>query len=105
MKNRIVFSLFVAALVLVPALSRAGETRWEVLHVYTLANGQAVAVAVPSEWQELSKTRALETGSAARFLDESGRQVEISAAALERASETKSMARPEERMKTALATR
>jgi hypothetical protein len=90
-KNRLIFSLLSAALIALPALSHAGEPRFNLLCVYKLANGQGVAVAIPGEWQELSKTRVLEPGAAARFLDESGRAVEVSAAALERASKRRSV--------------
>jgi len=95
MKNRLFFTLLSAALIALPALSHAGESRFNLLCVYKLANGQGVAIAVPGEWQELSKTRALEPGAAARFLDESGRTVEVPAAALERASKTRSVVWPQ----------
>ncbi len=105
MKIRLVFSLFIAALTLLPTLSRADETRWDVLRVYKLADGRGVAVAVPGEWRELNSTWVLEAGAPVRFLDQSGREVQISAVALTRAAETKSVARPENRYKIALRTR
>jgi len=100
MKNRLVFSLLSAALIVLPTLSHAGESRFDpsrfnLLCAYKLANGQRVAIAIPGEWQELSKTRVLEPGAAARFLDESGRAVEVPAVALERASKTRSVVWPE----------
>jgi len=90
MKNCLTFSLLGAALAVLPALSHADESRFNLLRTYKLANGQGVAIAMPGEWQELSKTRVLRSGAAARFLDESGRPVEVSAIALERASATRS---------------
>lgn len=92
MKNRTLVSLLGAALIMLPALSHADEVRFDFLRVYKLANGQAVAVAVPPEWRELSATRILKARAPARFIDESGRQVEISAAELERAAAAKSIA-------------
>jgi len=105
-KIRLVFSLFIAALTLLPTLSRADETRWDVLRVYKLADGRGVAVAVPGEWRELNNsTRVLEAGAPVRFLDQSGHEVQISAVALTRAAATKSVARPEDRYKIALRAR
>jgi hypothetical protein len=101
--NRLLFSLLSAALIVLPTLSHAEENLWNVLRVYKLANGQGVAVALPGEWQELSKTRALEPGSPARFLDEAGRTVEISAAILERASAARSVVWSAEYVKTSVA--
>ena len=92
MKNRLLFSLLGAALIALPALSHADEIRFDFLRVYNLANGKAVAVAIPVEWRELSTTRILKARAAARFIDESGYQVEISAADLERAAAAKSIA-------------
>ena len=105
MKNPLVLSLFLAVLTLLPALSRADEVRFDFLRTYTLANGQGVAVAVPDGWRELSETRVLEAGAPARFLDQSGRRVEMSAAAILRASESKSVMWPEQLEKIALRTR
>jgi hypothetical protein len=105
MKNRLVFSLLSAALIVFPTLSHAGEPRFDMLRAYKLANGQAVAIAIPVEWEELSKTRVLEPGSAARFLDASGRPVEISAAVLERASKTRSLVWSLEYAKTSVTAR
>ena len=73
--------------------------------VYAIAGGQSVAVAVPSEWQEAGKPQALAAGSVLRFLDESGRPVEITAAALERAAAKRAVLRPEDLRKIALAAR
>jgi len=56
-------------------------------------------------WQEAGKPHVLTTGSVLRFLDESGRLVEITAAALARAAERKSVLRPEDLRKIALAAR
>ena len=55
---------------------------------------RALAVAYPGEWQETSRTRVLEAGAPVRFVDEWGRRVEIPAAVLERAAETRTIARP-----------
>lgn len=103
MKNPVVLSLLAAGLILLPTLSRADEPRWDSIRVYTLASGKPVAVAVPAEWQETSKTLALAPGAALRFLDESGRSIEIPAAALARASAAQSLLRAEELRKIALA--
>ena len=91
MKNRLAFSLLSAALIALPALSHADESQFNLMRTYKLADGQGVAIAMPGGWQELSKTRVLEPGSAARFLDEAGRPIEISAAALARGSKTRSV--------------
>jgi hypothetical protein len=104
MKCRLAVSLFIAALALLPALARAEDMRWDSLYVYTLADGEGVAVAVPAEWQETSKTRVLEAGAPARFIDGAGRRVEIPAATLQRAADTKSIAWPRERRRVALRT-
>jgi hypothetical protein len=106
MNNRLFFSLLGAVLIVLPALSHADEIRFDVLRVYKLAGGQGVAVAIPAEWRELSTTRTLRARAAARFIDESGRQVEISAAELERAAAAKSIAwAAEGRVKTRVAVR
>ena len=106
MKNRLLFSLLSAALLVSPVLSHADEIRFDVLRVYKLANGQGVAVAIPGEWRELSATRILKAGVPARFIDESGRQVEIPAAELERAAAAKSVAwAVDGRVKTKVAAR
>jgi len=105
MKNPVVLSLFLAALMFLPVLARADEVRFDLLRTYTLASGKGVAVAVPHGWQEMSKTRVLEAGAPARFLDGSGRPVEISAAAMLRASESKSVVWAEQLQKIALQTR
>jgi hypothetical protein len=99
--KRLMLSLCVAALVL-PMLARADETRWDALRVYRLADGRGVAVAFPAEWQEVSRTRELAAGAPARFIDGSGRRVQIPAEALVRAADAKAVARPEEYRKLAL---
>ena len=86
MMSRFAFSLFIAALALFPALSHAGETQWETIRVYTVADGPTIAVAVPAEWQALGEMRVLEKHSTLRFEDETGALVEVSVAALLRAS-------------------
>lgn len=106
MKRRLSFSLAIAVLTLFPSLAPAEETRWDgwdVLRAYTLADGKAVAVAIPGEWREVSKTRVLEAGAPARFIDGSGRRVDIPADVLVRAAETKAVARPEESRRVARA--
>ena len=105
MDPRLFIPLLIATLVAFPVRSRADDTRWESLRVYALADGQSVAVAVPSEWQEAGKPQALAAGSLLRFLDESGRPVEITAAALARTAAKRSILRPEDLRKIALASR
>jgi hypothetical protein len=101
--KRTLLLLFLAVLV-VPVASLAEEVRWDVLRVYKLADGQGVAVAYPGEWRELTSDRTLQPGAPARFVDEHGRRVEIPAAALARAAETRAIARPEPYRKVALRT-
>jgi len=103
--HRLFIPLLIATLIALPLRARADDTRWESLRVYVLAGGQSVAVAVPAEWQEADKPQVLATGSVLRFLDESGRPVEITAAALARAAAKKSVLRPEDLRKIALAAR
>jgi hypothetical protein len=105
MNHRLFIPLLIATLVTFPVRSRADDTQWESLRVYALADGRSVAVAVPAEWQEAGKAQVLGAGSVLRFLDESGRPVEITAAALARAAEKKSVLRPEDLRKIALAAR
>jgi hypothetical protein len=104
MKKNIAFSLLGAALIALPALACA-EPHFDVLRVYKLANGQGVAVAIPGEWRELSATRTLSAGAPALFMDESGRQFEISATDLERAAASRSIAWPSKPAKAKLARR
>jgi hypothetical protein len=93
MKKNLAFSMLSAVLIALPALAHA-EPQFDVLRVYKLANGHGVAVAIPGDWRELSATRTLSAGAPALFVNESGRQFEISAADLERAAATKSIAWP-----------
>jgi len=102
MMNRIVLSLFLAAVAAVPALARANDTQWEVIHIYALADGRSVALAVPAEWQELDRTSVLGARSKLRFVDESGAQVEIPAVSLARASANKAVLWSEDTRKLAL---
>jgi hypothetical protein len=102
--KRLLLSLSLAALTLLASLASADETRWDILRVYNLADGRGVAVAVPGEWQVMDKNGMLEAGAPARFIDESGRRVIIPAATLERAAESKAIARPPENRKLALRT-
>jgi len=96
MKSRFAFAtVLAAALVAAPALSRADDSRWESMHVYTLAGGNPVAVAVPSEWSPVSKGSYLGEAPALRFRDPSGAEIAIPVAALERASADKRLFRPE----------
>jgi hypothetical protein len=99
--SRFAFSLFIAALAVFPALSHAGETQWDSLKVYAIADGRTVAVAVPAEWQALDETRALGTRSALRFTDEAGSQIEVPIAALLRASAGKRLLGSEDTKKIA----
>ena len=101
MKNRLALTtLLAAALVAAPQLSRADDTRWESLSVYTLPSGNAVAVAVPSEWYAVDNGRTLGKRPL-RFRDASGAEFAISTAALERASAVKRVFRPELTQKVA----
>ena len=94
MNKNLAFALLSAVLIALPTLAHADQPHFDVLRVYKLANGQGVAVAIPGEWRELSATRTLSAGAPAVFMDDSGRQFEISAADLERAAATKSIAWP-----------
>src|SRR3982074_3158164 len=96
MKNRLVFSLIGAVLIVLPTLSQADESPFSFLRVYKLADGRRISISVPGEWRELSKTRVLKSGAPARFLDESGRKIEIAAVDLERASKARTVFWPEE---------
>jgi len=95
MKNQFAFTLLAAALVAAPALSHAEDARWESLRVYTLASGQTVAVAVPSEWTQVDAGSGLGKARVLRFRDQSGAEIAIPVAALERASADKRVFRPE----------
>jgi hypothetical protein len=96
MVRRIVFALSLAALAM-PMLSRADQTQWEVIRVYKLPNGRAVAVAAPAEWQQVGTTTVLgNSSSGVQFLDESGAKIEVPMAALMRASLSKSVFHVEE---------
>jgi len=86
MLHRFVPAILFAALAAIPALSRASETQWEVIHVYALAEGRSIAVGVPSEWSPVGEKRPLEMNSALHFLDETGNRIEIPVTALVRAS-------------------
>jgi len=101
MLRRIVFSLIIAALAVLPTLSRADEVKWEVINVYALAEGQRVAVAVPAEWQVLDDGRDLGAGAGLRFVDESGVRIHVSAAELRRAAAHKRVIRPHDEVKVA----
>jgi hypothetical protein len=64
-----------AALMAHPAPTRADDAssmQWKVIRVCAPAGGNRVAVAVPAEWREAS-SQGVESGSALRFVDESGR--------------------------------
>jgi hypothetical protein len=104
MKKNLAFSLLGAALIALPALAHA-DPQFDVLRVYRLANGQGVAVAIPGEWRELNASRTLAARAPVLFMDESGRQFEITAAELERAAATKSIAWPSGPVKAKLARR
>lgn len=103
MKIRFASTLLAAVLTVLPALSHADGVRWETLRVYALAGGGAVAVAVPAEWQQIDEARALH--SALRFVDESGAEIAIPAAALTRAAAEKRVFRPDLTAKVALVAR
>jgi hypothetical protein len=105
MKNRVVFSLFLAALALLPFQSRAEDVitpstqssadadavRLDHLRVYFLSEGKGVAVAVPEDWKEVSATRVVEPGASIKFRDEKGHAIQIPAEAVARAFQTKSV--------------
>jgi hypothetical protein len=100
MKNQIALTLLAAALVAAPTLSRADEPTWESLRVYNLSGGATVAVAVPSEWNPVEKSKNL--GKAPlRFENASGEVVAIPVVALERASAEKRVFRPDLTQKVA----
>ena len=105
MDHRLFIPLLIATLFAFPLRSHADDAQWESLRVYALAGGQSVAVAVPAEWQEAGKPQVLAADSVLRFLDESGRPVEITAGALARAAEKRSVLRLEDLRKIALAAR
>lgn len=100
--KRLTLSISAAALTLACVLVHAGETHWDALRVYKLADGRGVAVAYPGEWWELSRTRVLAPGEPARFVDLEGRRIEIPSDALARAADAKSVARPLENRRVAL---
>jgi hypothetical protein len=94
MKNQFALTLLAAAVFAAPKLSYAEDSRWESLSVFNLSGGQTVAVAFPSEWSPVEKSRNL--GKAPlRFQDESGNVVAIPVAALERAATEKRVFRPD----------
>jgi hypothetical protein len=94
MKNLALTTLLAAALVAAPTLSRAEDTRWDSLRVYNLSGGGTVAVAVPSEWSPVEKSKHLGK-SPLRFQDASGAVVAIPVAALERAAAERRVFRPD----------
>jgi hypothetical protein len=100
MKNHFALTFLAAALVAAPTLSRADEPRWESLRVYKLSGGGSVAVAVPSEWNPVEKSKNLGK-SPLRFENASGEVVTIPVAALERASAEKRVFRPDFTQKVA----
>jgi hypothetical protein len=100
MKNHFALTFLAAALVAAPTLSRADEPRWESLRVYNLSGGGSVAVAVPSEWNPVEKSKNLGK-SPLRFENASGEVVTIPVAALERASAEKRVFRPDFTQKVA----
>jgi hypothetical protein len=99
MLRRSVLAFVIAVLAALPALSRAGGSRWEVIHVYSLAEGRSVAIGVPAEWERVGDGRALGTNSALHFLDETGNRIEIPVSALVRASAEKRVLRSEDARK------
>jgi len=99
---RFVFALLLAALAAGPALSRAADTQWEVIRVYKLVDGRAVALGVPAEWQEVGTPARLKAHSRLLFLDESGEKIEVPVARLLRASAHKPMLWAEDTKKLAL---
>jgi hypothetical protein len=100
MKNPFALTLLAAALVAAPKLSHADDARWESLRVFNLSGGQTVAVAVPSEWSPVEKSKNLGK-SPLRFQDESGNVVAIPVAVLERASSERRVFRPDFTQKVA----
>jgi hypothetical protein len=99
---RIVFAVLLAALAF-PMLSRAEEVKWEVIRIYKLYDGRAVAVALPAEWQELRTSNVLEkSSSGVQFLNEHGAKVEIPMTALLRGASSKSIVRADDARDVAL---
>jgi len=95
MKNQFALTtLLAAAFVAAPTLSHAQDARWESLRVYNLSGGATVAIAVPSEWSPVEKSKNLGK-SPLRFQDASGAIVAIPVAALERAAAEKRVFRPD----------
>ena len=99
MKNSLAVVTLLAA-VAVPTLSYGDDPRWESLRVYSLPDGNKVAVAVPSEWEALDPSHALGKGPL-RFRDAAGAEVAIPTATLARASEEKRVFRPDLTQKVA----
>ena len=96
MKNGLAMTtLLAAAFAVAPKLSYAEDARWESLRVFTLSGGQSVAVAVPSEWSQVDATSGLGKARVLRFRDQSGAEITIPVAALERASADKRVFRPQ----------
>ncbi|HZF20177.1 MAG TPA: hypothetical protein VE008_10770 [Burkholderiales bacterium] len=104
MKNPFALTLLAAALVAAPKLSHAEDASWESLRVFNLSGGQTVAVAVPSEWSPVERSKNLGK-QPLRFEDASGNVVAIPVAALERASAEKRVFRPDLTQKVARAGR
>lgn len=102
MTSRAVLSLLFAVVAGIPALSRAGDSQWEVIRFYAVAEGRRVALAVPAEWQELSGVRNSATPAALRFMDESGGEFEVPLTALARASANKPLLGAQDLRKLAL---
>jgi hypothetical protein len=94
MKNGLTFTALLAAALVAPALAHAEDARWESLRVYNLSGGATVAIAVPSEWSPVEKSKNLGK-SPLRFQDASGAIVDIPVAALERAAAEKRVFRPD----------
>jgi hypothetical protein len=99
---RFALSLSFVALAAIPSLSRAGDSQWEVIRLYAVAQGRNVAVVVPAEWQELSGPRNSALPPALRFMDESGGEFEVPLAALARASRNKPVLGTQDLRKLAL---
>lgn len=103
--KRWMLSLFLGMFGLLSTLAYAEDAHYDALRAYRLADGRGVAVAFPGEWIEVSRTRVLDAGAPAQFVDPAGRRIEIPADVLSRAAESKSVARPPEPRRVAMRSR
>jgi len=92
MKSTVVCSMFLAVRALASMQGRAeDEVRLDLVRVYFVTGSKGVAVAIPENWKETSKTRFVEPGTPIRLRDEADRSVEIPSEAVARAFKMKSV--------------